>query len=93
MDSQEFRQEFLTSVKAAAAVSGEGSCAAFVDEMAQYLIDVEVLADFQPSFYTATKSNKKYRVDGYNYDEFDNSLYLIIASGISTSEFSAILST
>ena len=80
MDSQEFRQEFLTSVKAAAAVSGEGSCAAFVDEMAQYLIDVEVLADFQPSFYTATKSNKKYRVDGYNYDEFDNSLYLIIAS-------------
>ena len=80
MDSQEFRQEFLTSVKAAATVSGEGSCASFVDEMAQYLIDAEVLVDFQPSFYTGTKSNRKYRIDGYNYDEFDNSLYLIIAS-------------
>ena len=90
MDSQEFRQEFLTSVKTAAAVSGEGSCAAFVDEMAQYLIDVEVLADFQPSFYTATKSNKKYRVDGYNYDDFDNSLYLIIASYSGSGEESTL---
>lgn len=93
MDSQEFRQEFLTSVKAAAAVSGEGSCAAFVDEMAQYLIDVEVLADFQPSFYTATKSNKKYRVDGYNYDDFDDSLYLIIASYSGSGEENTLTNT
>jgi len=93
MDSQEFRQEFLISVKTAAAVSGEGSCAAFVDEMAQYLIDVEVLADFQPSFYTATKSNKKYRVDGYNYDDFDNSLYLIIASYSGSGEESTLTNT
>ena len=61
--------------------------------MAQYLIDVEVLADFQPSFYTATKSNKKYRVDGYNYDDFDNSLYLIIASYSGSGEESTLTNT
>lgn len=90
MDSLEFKQDFLTGVKAAAAVSGEGSCAAFVNEMAQYLIDSEVLSDFQPSFYTGTKSNRKYRVDGYNFDEFDNTLYLIIADYSGSFEDSTI---
>ncbi len=80
MDSLEFKQEFLTEVKTGAAVSGEGSCAAFVGQMTQYLIDAEVLSDFQPSFYVGSKGNRKYRVDGYNYDEFDNTMYLVIAS-------------
>lgn len=34
MDAQEFRKDFLENVKAEAAATGEGSCAAFVDSMA-----------------------------------------------------------
>ena len=52
MDSAEFKKDFIESIKTAAAVTGEGSSASFVDNMAQYLIDAEALADFTPSFYT-----------------------------------------
>lgn len=79
MDVQEFRKDFLENVKAEAAAMGEGSCAAFVEHMAQYLVDAEVLPDFNPSFYTNTAGRKKYRVDGYALDEFDFTMNLIIA--------------
>ena len=80
MDAQEFRKDFLENVKAEAAATGEGSCAAFVDSMAQHLIEAEVLPDFIPSFYTSTTSTRKiFRVDGYVFDEFDYTMNLIIA--------------
>ena len=79
MDTQEFKKDFIESIKTAAAVTGEGSCAAFVDNMAEYLIDAEVLSDFTPSFYTGRAVRSKFRVDGYVYDEFDNTMNLIIA--------------
>lgn len=80
MDSTEFKKDFLESIKTAAAVTGEGSCAAFVDNMSQYLIDAEVLSDFNPSFYTGKNGRSKYRVDGYVYDEFDSTMNLIVAN-------------
>ena len=82
MDSVEFKKDFIESIKTAAAVTGEGSSAAFVDNVAQYLIDAEVLSDFSPSFYTGRLGRNKYRVDGYVYDEFDNTMNLIIADYI-----------
>ena len=80
MDSNEFRKEFLEDVKATASITGEGSCATFVDNMSQYLIDSDVLSDFIPSFYTGYNGRSKYRVDGYVFDEFDNTMNLIIAN-------------
>lgn len=80
MDSAEFKKDFLESIKTAAAVTGEGSCAAFADNVAQYLIDAEVLSDFNPSFYTGRIGRNKCRVDGYVFDEFDNTMNLIIAN-------------
>lgn len=79
MDSQEFKKEFLESAKAAASVTGEGSCASFVDNMAQYLIDTEVLPEFYPAFYKGQKGNHKYRVDGYVLDEFDYTMNVVVA--------------
>ena len=79
MNTIEFKKDFIESIKTAAAVTGEGSCASFADNMAQYLIDAEVLADFAPSFYTGKNGRYNYRVDGYAFDEFDNTMNLIIA--------------
>lgn len=82
MDTLEFKKDFLASIKTAAAVTGEGSCAAFVESMSQYLMDSEVLSDFSPSFYTGVggrTGRSKYRVDGYVYDEFDQTMTLVIA--------------
>ena len=59
MDSIEFKKDFIEGVKTAAVVTGEGSCAAFVENMAQYLIDAEALSDFTPSFYVGKNGRSK----------------------------------
>lgn len=79
MNSIEFKKDFIESIKTAAVITGEGSCASFVENIAQYLIDAEVLSDFIPSFYKGKKGRSNYRVDGYVYDEVDNTMNLIIA--------------
>jgi hypothetical protein len=80
MDAQEFRKDFLEDVKADAAATGEGSCASFVTAFARYLQDAEYLLDFTASYFEGTgKRNRKLRVDGYAYDEFDKTMSLIVA--------------
>lgn len=80
MESDSFKKDFLEDVKSTAVANGEGTCAAFVSAVAQLLIDSEVLSDFNPSFYTSRLGRNKYRIDGYVYDEFDNTMNLIIAN-------------
>lgn len=80
MDAQEFRKDFMEGVKADAAATGEGSTASFVSSFAQYLQEAEFLMDFNAAYFEGTgKHNRKLRVDGYAYDEFDKTMSLIIA--------------
>lgn len=80
MDAQEFRKDFLEDVKADAATTGEGSCASFVTAFAHYLQEADYLLDFTSSYFEGVgKQNRKLRVDGYVYDEFDKTMSLIIA--------------
>lgn len=93
MDSQEFKKDFLESAKAAASVTGEGSCASFVENMAQYLVDTEVIPEFYPSFYKGQKGSHKYRVDGYVLDEFDYTMNLIVADYVGIEEDRTLTNT
>jgi hypothetical protein len=80
MDAQEFRKDFLEDIKADALASGEGSCASFVSSFARYLQEADYLLDFTSSYFEGIgKQNRKLRIDGYAYDEFDKTMYLIIA--------------
>lgn len=80
MEVHDFRKDFLEEIKSTAATEGAGSNAAFVSVTTQYLINSEVLTDFNPAFYLGTgRNNRKLRVDGYVLDEFDLTLNLIIA--------------
>jgi len=80
MDVQEYRKDFLEEIKADALVTGEGSCASFVSSFANYLQEAEFLLDFTASFFEGVgKQNRKFRVDGYTYDEFDKTMSLVIA--------------
>jgi len=80
MDAQEFRKDFIEGVKAEAAATGEGSSASFVSAFAQYLQEAEFLMDFTAAYFEGTgKRNRKMRIDGYAYDEFDKTMSLIIA--------------
>lgn len=54
MDALEFQKDFLEEVKSTAVVAGEGSTAAFVSIMTEYLINSEVIPDFTPSFFMGT---------------------------------------
>lgn len=82
MDAKEFKKDFLEEVKVEASETGEGSCATFVAKMADKLKEAEVLLDFVPCFYKGLggkTGRSKYRIDGYFYNEFDNTMDLVIA--------------
>ncbi|WP_308538694.1 AIPR family protein [uncultured Pantoea sp.] len=81
MNAQDFKKDFLEEVKINAKVLGEGSCASFVSSFAAYLQEIEFLNDFTASYFEGTRTdNRKFRVDGYAYDELDKTLNLVIAS-------------
>ncbi|MBS4913478.1 MAG: AIPR family protein [Veillonella sp.] len=79
MDSVEFKKEFLEEVRAFGLASGEGSSAAFTSLMAEKLIECETLSNFVASYYSTKIRNRKIRLDGYDYDEFDGTLSIIVA--------------
>lgn len=80
MDVNEFRKDLLEEVKATAATEGSGSSFAFVNIIADYLLEAQLIPDFSYAFYNGVgKNNRKIRIDGYVYDEFDQTMNLIIA--------------
>ena len=80
MDEQEFRKDFIERIKVEALATGEGSTASFAGAFAKYLQDAEFLMDYNAAYFEGTgKNNRKLRVDGYAYDEFDKTMSLIIA--------------
>jgi hypothetical protein len=80
MDFEEYKQDFLETVNAKGSANGEGKTTAFVNEVADSLINMDILPDFTPSYCVGVgKQNRKYRVDGYVYDGLDQTMNLIIA--------------
>ena len=75
MELEDFRKEFLETVRATAAVEEEFSRAAFVQEAADRLTDAGELSDFEHCYYEGTGvRRRKIRVDGFGVDEADGSL-------------------
>jgi hypothetical protein len=80
MELAEFRKDFIESVKAAAAASGDFEEGAFVSEASRRLIDAEELDGFEPCHFVGTGArNRRMRVDGYWFDEVDGSVCLLIS--------------
>jgi len=79
MENIDFKKEFFEDVKAEAKVSGDGTCASFVQLFARYLQGAEYLMDYTASFFVGTgKHGRKLRVDGFSYED-DQTMSLIIA--------------
>lgn len=79
MTEEDYCKEFIEDVKASAQETGEGTTACFVSKVADQLIEADIIEDFCPSFYTGRYKNRITRVDGYWYNDFDNTMYLAIA--------------
>jgi len=76
---EEFRKEFLETVKSHAASEGDLTQAAFVTIVSEKLMDAEELTDFEPCYHegNGVKDRRlKLRIDGYSFDESDNTFKL-----------------
>jgi len=80
LEINEFKKDFIENVKTIAASDGSGTTKAYTDSMASYLIDAEVLPDFTPAYYSGIgQRNRKIRIDGFNFDKFDETLNIIVS--------------
>lgn len=96
MELDDFREELLDAVQVR--LPNEASKAdrdfAFLCEVGGRLTQAEEFSDFIPSHFQGTGSkNRKLRVDGYELDESDDSMRLVIAEFSGTSQVDAITRT
>lgn len=80
MELSEYRKDYLESVKSTAAVDEDGTVVSFMKVSCDNLVNIEIITDYELCFYLgATRRGKKYRVDGYAFDDYDCSMSLFIA--------------
>ena len=77
----EYRGDFLQFVKATAESENEGTASSFVKVCSDTLLESEVMPDYELCFYTGTgRRNKALRMDAYAFDEFDGTMYILVAN-------------
>ena len=79
MDLSEFRKDLLETVRARAESNSDFNRAGFVDEVGERLTDAEEFSDFIACRYEGMSGKRKLQIDGYAFDDADNSLALLIA--------------
>lgn len=80
MELDEFRMDLLETVRARAESNLDFNRAGFVEEVGERLSDAEVFADFVACRFEGVSGKKKLKIDGYAFDEADNSLALLVAN-------------
>lgn len=80
MTLEEFSKDFREDVHSYAVTDGNFSRSAFVDCCASRLEEAGILSDFTPCFYKGTGEKKRaLELDGYSFDELDDSFSIVIA--------------
>ena len=94
MELTEFRDDLLEGVRSRVSADLLSNDSAFVYEVADRLSEAEEFQDFIPCPYTGTgPRNKLMRVDGFELDEADNSLRILIADFSGAAELETITKT
>lgn len=79
MELIDFHRELLETVRARAESNLDFNRAGFVDEVGERLSDAEEFSDFEACRFEGSSGKKKLKIDGYAFDEADNSLALLVA--------------
>jgi hypothetical protein len=80
MTIEEFAKDFREDVLAYAEVDGNFSRSAFVESCARRLQEANILSDFTPCYYKGIgERNRALELDGYCFDDLDDSCALIVA--------------
>ena len=80
MTTEEFRKDFLETVRSRAAADLNFQFSAFVDASVETLVEAGEMADFESAHYRGVGSRKRALwVDGYALDDADGSVRLLVA--------------
>jgi len=80
MTLEEFSKDLREDVQTYAVTDGNFSRSAFVDCCANRLQEANILNDFTPCFFKGTGEKKRaLELDGYSFDELDDSFSIVIA--------------
>ena len=72
----------------------ESTVTSFVKEAADNLLEAGVIPDYEPCFYIGNgKHNRRLRVDGYALDDYDMTMYLLVADFSGTDEVETLTMT
>ncbi len=96
MEIDDFRKDFLETVRSHAAAESDFTQAAFVTIASQRLMDAEEFPDFEPCYHDGNgvrDRRLKLRVDGYSFDDADGSMKLLIANFRGGSEAETLTQT
>lgn len=100
MDLDEFRKDFIETVRVHSAADENFEHASFVEHAANILVESEEMDNFEPCYFRGSGPRKKALwVDGYAFDDVDGSCRLMVAEWegedvagkLSQSEAAAIL--
>ncbi|WNY26616.1 AIPR family protein [Methanolapillus ohkumae] len=94
MDVIEFHKDLVEEIRVGVNVYSDAPNERFLTDVAEDLIDAEVLPSFESSFYEGeTKRGKKIRVDGSSYNELDQTMNLIISKYTDEDEIKTLSKT
>lgn len=93
MEIIQYRKDYLESVKSSAAADTEGTVASFVKVSCDNLMNSDVISDYELCYCMGTTSRKRFRVDGYTFDDYDCSMSLFIADYSGTEEIERLTKT
>lgn len=79
MDSQDFYDELMNNVRARAEVESDFTESAFLSEVAERLVDAEVVSSLTPVHFTGSGlRNRRLAVSAYEFDDSDDSVALAV---------------
>lgn len=78
MTLEEFRKDLLENVRVRAESNLDFNRVGFVEDVGQRLSDAEEFVDFVVCRFEGVSGKKNLKLDGYSFDEADNSLALLI---------------
>lgn len=77
---EEYRKDFLEDTRATEESEANGTVASFVKICALKLFEGDVLPEYTPCYFQGSGfKNTKLRVDGYAFDDYDGTFYLLVA--------------
>lgn len=93
MELFQYRKDYLESVKSSAAADTEGTVTSFIKISCNNLMNIEIIADYELCYCTGTSSRKRFKVDGYSFDDYDCSMSLFIADYSGTEKIERLTKT